>query len=58
MGPIVLTFQAFVSFIKIKSKNYVIMKNFDNEKHGTIIPTYNEKIMYVFYLKVICKMKP
>ena len=57
MGPIVLTFKAFVCFIKTKSKKCGIMKNFDNEKRVTKIRTYNEKVTDVFYLNII-KYKP
>ena len=34
---IVLTLQAFVSFIKIRSKKHVIMKNFDNENAVNVL---------------------
>ena len=57
MGPIILTFKAFVCFIKTNSKKCGIMKNFDNEKRITKIRNYNEKVTDLFYLNII-KYKP
>ena len=42
--PIVLTFHAFASFMKISSKKHVIIKNFDDKKIKNITGT--------FYLRV------